>query len=80
MTTAINRVGTLSPSDMGLAGEDFSFFANLRPSAFVAIGAAMRGAGSLSQYLHHSSTFDIDEAGLLVGVKTWLSILQEWQK
>lgn len=57
MDVAIKRVGNLVANTMGLAGEDFFYFADLRPSAFLVIGAALTGAGDVSKYLHHSSTF-----------------------
>lgn len=41
MVKAISRVGTLVGNDMGLAGEDFFFFSDLRPSAYIIIGAAL---------------------------------------
>ena len=43
--------------------EDFSFFANEVPGAFMFLGAEIAG----DRRSHHSPTFDIDESGLYVG-------------
>lgn len=43
--------------------EDFSFFANQVPAAFMFLGVAIEG----DMRSHHSPDFDIDESGLYVG-------------
>ncbi len=58
----VERVVT---ADKLTGAEDFSFFAQRVPACFYTVGA--RG-GESSSNPHHSSTFDIDESALPVGV------------
>jgi amidohydrolase len=53
-------------ADKLMGAEDFSFFAQRVPACFYSLGA--RG-GDESAHPHHSSTFDIDERALPVGVR-----------
>ncbi len=52
-------------ADKLMGAEDFSFFAQRVPACFYSLGA--RG-GTDTANPHHSSTFDIDESALAVGV------------
>jgi amidohydrolase len=48
--------------------EDFSFFANVVPGAFMFLGGRPRGASEDPHFFpHHTPTFDIDESGLWIG-------------
>lgn len=53
-------------ADKLMGAEDFSFFAQRVPACFYSLGA--RGSAQTSNP-HHSSTFDIDERALPVGVR-----------
>lgn len=55
---------------------------DLRPSAYIAIGAALRGSlnNNISSHPHHSPEFDFDEKALLVGFKALLSIIESQQQ
>lgn len=53
-------------ADKLMGAEDFSFFAERVPACFYTVGA--RG-GAETSAPHHSSTFDIDERALVVGVQ-----------
>ncbi|HKU67844.1 MAG TPA: M20 family metallopeptidase [Candidatus Baltobacteraceae bacterium] len=53
-------------ADKLMGAEDFSFFAQRVPACFYSLGA--RG-GPESSHPHHSSTFDIDERALPLGVR-----------
>jgi amidohydrolase len=62
---AIDLIGAQNVVDMKPKtwSEDFSFFAEKVPSAFMFLGAEIAG----DRRSHHSPTFDIDESGLYVG-------------
>ena len=51
-------------------GEDFSFFAQAVPGLFVFIGATPPGQDAAKAEPNHSPRFFVDEASLLVGVRT----------
>ncbi|MBV9149805.1 MAG: M20/M25/M40 family metallo-hydrolase, partial [Candidatus Eremiobacteraeota bacterium] len=51
--------------------EDFSFFAQRVPACFFALGSQ---GGPTTANAHHSSTFDIDERALEVGVQMMTSL------
>ena len=48
--------------ELGLGGEDFSFFANAAPGAMLYLGTKLDGHGDW-----HTPTFDVDEAALPLG-------------
>ena len=48
--------------ELGLGGEDFSFFANAAPGAMLYLGTQLAGHGDW-----HTPTFDVDEAALPLG-------------
>ena len=49
-------------SELGLGGEDFSFFANAAPGAMLYLGTQLAGHGDW-----HTPNFDVDEAALPMG-------------
>ncbi len=51
-------------------GEDFSFFAQAVPALFVFIGATPPGQDAAKAEPNHSPRFLVDEASLLIGVRT----------
>jgi amidohydrolase len=51
-------------------GEDFSFFAQAVPGLFVLIGATPPGQDPAKAEPNHSPRFFVDEASLLIGVRT----------
>lgn len=63
--TAIDLIGAQNVVDMKPKtwSEDFAFFAEEIPGAFMFLGAEIAG----DRRSHHSPTFDIDESGLYVG-------------
>jgi amidohydrolase len=64
-SAAIDLVGEANVVDIKPKtwSEDFSFFANQIPGAFMFLGAEIEG----DRRSHHSPFFDIDESGLYVG-------------
>lgn len=56
--------------DKSTASEDFSFMAQKAPGLFVFIGATPAGQDPLKAAPNHSPRFFVDEAALLIGVRT----------
>jgi amidohydrolase len=65
LSTAIDLLGKDNVVEIAPRtwSEDFSFFANQVPAAFMFLGVAIDG----DLRSHHSPDFDIDESGLYVG-------------
>jgi len=59
-------------------GEDFAFYSQLKPSGYFKVGTRNEERG----YIHpgHSSKFDFDEDGLIVGVEMFISCIREFMK
>jgi amidohydrolase len=53
--------------------EDFAFYSELLPSAFVFIGA-----GSEDGFPHHHPRFDIDEEALRIGLSFFCEVVERW--
>jgi len=56
----------------GMVSEDFSFYQQKAPGAFIALGCGNPAGGLVAG--HHSPEFDIDEDCLPLGVEIWLRI------
>jgi len=65
-TAAVGEANVNEPAPMACA-EDFSFFLNERPGAFIMVGAGNRKKGIDAP--HHSPRFDIDESALPRGAE-----------
>ena len=50
--------------------EDFSFFQRIIPGLFVFIGVTAAGIDPRAAPPNHSPRFHVDEAGLLLGIRT----------
>jgi hippurate hydrolase len=61
--------GTISP----MIAEDFFYFTDEKPGCFMMLGT---GTDQLSQPLH-SSSFDFDERGLLIGASYWVQLAKD---
>lgn len=59
-----------------MAGEDFSAYQARVPGCFFYVGAGNEDKGIT--YPHHHPRFDIDEASLLVGVRSFLAIAEAY--
>lgn len=64
------RVTAVLPN---MGGEDFAWFAERVPSAFVNIGA-----GSEGNFPHHHPRFDFDERALATGLQFFANIVERW--
>jgi len=64
-----------NPPSMG--GEDFSYFLQNRPGAYVYTG--VRNSELSADYPHHHPKFDIDEAGMKAGLETLLRTVMEFE-
>lgn len=60
------------------AGEDFSFFAQKAPGLFVMVGATPAGSDMSKAAPNHSPRFQMDEASLLVGLRTLLTLTLDY--
>ncbi|SFK65452.1 M20 metallopeptidase family protein [Salinicoccus halodurans] len=56
-----------------MGGEDFAYFLQNKPGAYVYTG--VRNSGIKADYPHHHPKFDIDETGMKAGVETLLKIV-----
>lgn len=56
--------------------EDFSFFAEEVPGLYFFIGG--RGPNTTEAYPHHTPDFQIDESGMLIGVKAFLQLSMDY--
>ncbi|TDL97934.1 amidohydrolase [Macrococcus brunensis] len=62
----------LQPASLG--GEDFSYFLKERPGTYFYTGVMNEEMNA--HYPHHHPKFDIDEKGLLYGIQTFLTIVE----
>lgn len=60
--------------------EDFSFYAQQVPGLFLFVGATPPDGDLAAAAPNHSPQFDIDEASLLVGVKTLLHLTLDYME
>ena len=60
-----------------MLGEDFSYFANLVPGAYIKLGINGNGKGN---HALHSSKFDIDEDAMEYGVKLAVQTVIDYLK
>ncbi|KAI9020548.1 N-acyl-L-amino acid amidohydrolase [Hyaloraphidium curvatum] len=59
-----------------MGSEDFSFFLNVRPGAFMFVGAAPDNT-RLAAYPHHSPLFDFHEDALMIGASVWMQLFED---
>ncbi|AOV08004.1 M20 metallopeptidase family protein [Sporosarcina ureilytica] len=60
--------------DVVMAAEDFSFYLNERPGAFIFVGMN----GEKSQYPHHHPKFDLDEEVFESAIHLFIKIVQQY--
>ena len=72
MAPSLRRVPGARPEliQKGTGGEDFSFFSQAVPGLFLFIGATPPGQDASKAEPNHSPRFFMDEASLLIGVRT----------
>ncbi len=59
-------------------GEDFSYFANEVPSLYYFVGGRSSDIKQEDATSHHSPTFEIDESGMKLGVKTMVQLTLDY--
>ncbi|KXS12832.1 hippurate hydrolase [Gonapodya prolifera JEL478] len=59
-----------------MGSEDFSYFLNVRPGAFMFVGAAVSDK-DINKYPHHSPIFEFHEDALLIGASIWLQLFED---
>jgi amidohydrolase len=61
----------VAPSEQSLGGEDFAWFTRAVPGALVRLGTRSPGAPETDL---HQSRFDVDEAAIEVGIRTFVAV------
>ena len=62
----VGEANVIEPAPLA-AAEDFAYFLQQRPGAFIFIGAGNKARGIVAP--HHAATFDIDESALAIGTE-----------
>jgi metal-dependent amidase/aminoacylase/carboxypeptidase family protein len=77
---ALIKVCAMVDTSMNLGGEDFSNWSDARPSSYFLIGASNfeNPDRNNNPCPHHSAVFSFDERALLVGIKAWMSLINEF--
>lgn len=70
------RPGQVVTHELSMGGEDFAYFAQVRPGCFGRIGVATPGAPASDRYPLHNGRMRVDESALHLGVAYYLSLLQ----
>ena len=65
-------------SPRSTAGEDFSYFAREAPGLFFWVGIAPPGADPARMARNHSPRFQVDEAGMLPGLRAMLHLVADF--
>jgi len=74
LTEEIEQVDEVIQQPASLGGEDFSYFLEERPGTYFYTGVMNEAIGA--HYSHHHPKFDLDENGLLNGVRVFLKIAE----
>ncbi|KAA1039389.1 M20 metallopeptidase family protein [Macrococcus equipercicus] len=74
LTESITEVDEVIQQAPSLGGEDFSYFLAERPGTYFYTGVMNEAIGA--HYSHHHPKFDLDENGLLNGVRVFLKIAE----
>jgi len=77
--SAVKVVGEehVRKNERGMGGEDFSYFANEKPGAFMRLGIRNEEKGITTGV--HNERFEIDEDALEIGVNTFLQFILDNQ-
>jgi len=62
--------------EQSMGGEDFSYFLENRPGCFFNVGTRNEERGLV--WGHHHPRFDIDEAGLPVGIEMFVRVVEKY--
>ena len=64
--------------NFGLYGEDFSYFVENTPGAFLLLGAAPENSLKENKLIsHHSQMFTFNEDCLVIGVSVWIKLIEK---
>ena len=74
MVPTLKRVAGVVEGPRITASEDFSFYAKQVPGLFFHVGITPSGVAPLKAASNHSPRFQIDEAGLLTGLRSILHV------
>ena len=71
-------VGELIEREPKMGGEDFAYYAQEAPGAFLMLGTGNAALGT--DYPHHHAMFDMDEEGLKAGVEMFVKFVMNFGK
>ena len=74
----VSFVGELIEREPKMGGEDFAYYAQETPGAFLMLGTGNAELGT--DYPHHHELFDIDEEGLKAGVEMFVKFVMNFGK
>lgn len=74
----VSFVGELIEREPKMGGEDFAYYAQEAPGAFLMLGTGNAELGT--DYPHHHEMFDIDEEGLKAGVEMFVKFVMNFGK
>jgi amidohydrolase len=74
MVPTLKRVAGVVEGPRITASEDFSFYAKQVPGLFFHVGITPAGVAPVKAAPNHSPRFQIDEAGLLTGLRSILHV------
>ena len=72
----VDFITELIEKEPKMGGEDFAYFAQEAPGAFLMLGTGNEALGT--HYPHHHAMFDMDEAGLKAGVEMFVKFVMEF--
>lgn len=74
----VSFVGELIEREPKMGGEDFAYYAQEAPGAFLMLGTGNAALGT--DYPHHHAMFDMDEEGLKAGVEMFVKFVMNFGK
>ncbi|MFC3899399.1 amidohydrolase [Aliicoccus persicus] len=74
----VSFVGELIEREPKMGGEDFAYYAQEAPGAFLMLGTGNAELGT--DYPHHHEMFDMDEEGLKAGVEMFVKFVMNFGK
>lgn len=74
----VDFITELIEKEPKMGGEDFAYFAQEAPGAFLMLGTGNKELGT--DYPHHHAMFDVDEAGLRAGVEMFVKFVMNFNQ
>lgn len=74
----VDFITELIEKEPKMGGEDFAYFAQEAPGAFLMLGTGNETIGT--HYPHHHAMFDMDETGMKAGVEMFVKFVMEYNR